>query len=226
MEIVEVLGVAGRRQSARRYHLALKAVGLDLGFEVVGDIQRYHLDALLCPGDGFAVGKSLLDLLLLRFRFLAEERVEQLVQRARALDSQIRQPGLIEDLHRRAVLHRLADSVGVDQRAEAPHGAAAKTLVDGRSGEPDQHRVGQRLGQPGAQLPVLGPVGLVHHDDDVVGGVEGVQFGLGCRQDLLEFRMMVITVRPVLEVSRRRRSMPLSACSGAGNPHRSKVREI
>ena len=179
MEVVQVLGVSDRRQPVGRHDLGLEAVGPDPGLEMVGDVQRDHLDASLRAGDGFPVGVPSLDLLLLRLRFVAEERVEQLVQRIRPVDGQVGQSGLVHDLHRRPVQHRLADGVGVDQRPEPAHGAATEAPVDGRAGEPDQYGVGQRLRKFRAQLPVLGAVGFVHHDDDVVGVIERVQFALG-----------------------------------------------
>ena len=101
--------------------------------------------------------------------FFAEHGVEQLVERVCSLDGQVGQPRLIHDFHRRFVFHRLADGVGVDQRAETAHGAVAEAPVDARPGEPHQHGVGQRLGQDGAQQAVLSAVGLVQDQEGRVG---------------------------------------------------------
>ncbi len=78
----------------------------------------------------------------------------------------IGEPALVEDRHRRLVLNRLLDGVGVDVGAERAQRAAV-LLVDRGAGEAEEAGVRQRLPHVRGEAAVLRAVGLVHHDEDV-----------------------------------------------------------
>ncbi len=153
---------------------------------MLGDVQGDHLDATLRLGHRLPVGVPAAYFLPNAVGLFLEHGGEEVVQRRRPLDGQLRQAGLVPDGDCGAVLHRLRDGVGVDERAEALHGAAAEALVHGGAGEADHHRVGQGPGHQAAQHAVLGAVRLVDHDEDVAGVAEHVQLAVGRGQRLLE----------------------------------------
>ena len=70
---------------------------------------------------------------------------------------------------------------------KAPYGAALEVLLYRRACEAHHHGVGQRLGHAPTENAVLRAVSLVHHDDDVLRGVEHVKLAFRGRQRLLEF---------------------------------------
>ena len=90
LKIVQVLGVAQCGRSARCHHLGFEPVGLHLTLEVVHDVQSDHLDAFVGFGDGFSIGVTPFHHGLHLFRFPAEHRIKQAIQRVRSLDGQFR----------------------------------------------------------------------------------------------------------------------------------------
>ena len=78
------------------------------------------------------------------------------------------EPALVEDRHRRPVLDRLLDGVGVDVRAERLERAPV-LLVYGGAGEAEEAGVRQRLAHVRGEALVLRAVGFIHHDEDVGG---------------------------------------------------------
>ena len=147
--------------------------------------------------------------------------VEHLVD-GLADDLEFRQPALVEDRDRRLVLDGLLDGVGVDVGAEGAERAAV-LLVDRGAGESEETGVRQRLPHVGGEALVLGPVGFVHHHEDVGGLGEGRVDGPVARGGWRlviswNFWIVVITVLPVGCSRIRRRSRTLSARSGFGKP--------
>ena len=67
-----------------------------------------------------------------------------------------------------------------------PHRAVLEVLLYRRAREAHEDGVGQRPGHAPAENPVLGPVGLVHHDEHVLRGIQDVQPAPWSGQRLLE----------------------------------------
>ena len=80
-----------------------------------------------------------------------------------------RQRGFVADRFFERVAAHIAVLVFIG--AEGPVGIAI-ALVDGRAGQAEQKRIGQRLAHLLAQIAFLRAMGFVHEDDDVRSGVE------------------------------------------------------
>ena len=102
-KVVQMSGVAQRGCASRSDDLRLEAVWADLRLEVVGDVQGDHLDAPRCPGYRLLVGVAAAYPHLHIVGLIAEQRVEQHVQRLRPVDGQLGQPRLVPDGDRGAV---------------------------------------------------------------------------------------------------------------------------
>ena len=110
---VQRLLVGDRGVAARRDHLRLEAARVDELRVVVDEVQADRLDAARRAGNRLLGGEALLDGGPLVFGAVGKDVVEDLVNRLPD-DLQLRQPALVEDRHRRLVLDRLLDGVGVD----------------------------------------------------------------------------------------------------------------
>ena len=114
---VQRLLVGDRGVAARRDHLGLESVGGDELREVVDEVQADRLDAARGAGDRLLGGEALLDDGAFALGAFGEDAVEDLVD-GLPDDLQLREPALVEDGHRRPVLDRLLDGVGVEVGAE------------------------------------------------------------------------------------------------------------
>jgi hypothetical protein len=102
---------------------ALKPFGAMCFREVLEEVETDGLDARGRLRDGALGRVLLLDGRALLVGAVGEDAVEELVERV-AEHAQLGQPALVEDRHRRAVLHGLLDRVLVDVPAEGLKRAA------------------------------------------------------------------------------------------------------
>ena len=159
--------VGDRGVAARGDHLGLEAVRRDEAGEVIDEVQADRLDAARRAGDRLLGGEAPLDGGPLVVGAAGEDAVEDLID-GLPDDLQLREPALVEDRHRRPVLDRLLDGVGVDVRAERLERAPV-LLVYGGAGETEEAGVRQRLAHVRREALVLRAVGFIHHDEDVGG---------------------------------------------------------
>ena len=156
---------------ARCDDLGLESVGGDEAREVVDEVQADRLDAARGGGDRLFGGETLPDGGPLILAAIGEDAVEDLIE-GLPDDLKLRQPALVEDRHRRAVLDRLLDGVGVDIGAEGAQRASVLPVYGG-AGEAEEAGVGQGLAHVRGEAPVLRAVGFVHHHEDVLGLGQG-----------------------------------------------------
>lgn len=132
--------------------------------EVLGDLVQ----ARLGHNHVHAVAELALDLLgLLLVKVGGLHSVHELLVKLGVLDAQLVGAVLIEQWHRRAVLHRAVEIVDRDVSAER---AACEVVVfqDGRAGETDSGGCGQKPHHVLGADAIVGAVRLVRQDDDVV----------------------------------------------------------
>src|SRR5579862_2371911 len=162
-----MLRISDRCSAAGGDYLRLKTVGTHPGREVLGDIKGNHLDASLSLRDRLFVGVTAANAITHVLWFVAEDGIEELVQRVRTLDGQVGETRLVKDGNGGAIRDRLRDRIRVDERTEAAHGAALETFVNWGTREAKERGLRQRLLHQRAQYPVLRPVSFVDHDKDV-----------------------------------------------------------
>ena len=126
-EVIQMPGISQGGGPARCHDLRLEAVRANPRLEVLRDVEGDHLDAAFSFGHSLLVGVAAAYPRLHLVGFVAEHRLEQLVQRIRPLDGQLREPRLVQNGNRRAIGHRLRNRVRVDERAETPAGCCART---------------------------------------------------------------------------------------------------
>ena len=155
---------------------------------MLGDVEGYSLDAFRGLGDRLLVGIAAADLGARLLRLVAEERVEEAVERLGSLDVQFRQARLVVDRDGRAVLYRLRDSVGVDELAED---AERSPLERRRTKSP------RRTSSPGAYASALSG----KHPSSVTIGAR-----IACLSSFYHFliRMKVVAANPCETLERPR----------------------
>ena len=156
--------------------LALEAVGLHLGLEVLDDVLAHLADALGRLHQHGHLGGGLGQVVLVQIRQAAGQVLVGGVQRG-LVDVQVDQPGLEVQLQRGAVADRLLEAVAAHVAllvlvgTEGVEGVAVGA-VDRRARQAEQKRIGQGLAHLAAQVAFLGAVGLVHQRDDVAARVQ------------------------------------------------------
>ena len=159
------------------HHLAFKAVGVHLGHEVLGDVRAHCLNALRVLHDrshAHALG-GLAALLLRQAHFigqLGEGLVDGLL-----IDVQFHRHRLEVQRQRGPVAHGVREGIpahiaaAILRRAEGQKSILVQ-LVDGRAGQAEEEGVGQRRAHARTEIALLGTVGFVDHDDNVVPEVQ------------------------------------------------------
>ena len=90
------------------------------------------------------------------------------VEARRVLHDAVRRPAFVEDRHGRAVEFGVLQDVLVDEVAEDLAGLRLLLAEDGRAGEADDRRVGQRLAQVAVQRARVRTMRLVHQHEDLL----------------------------------------------------------
>mmetsp|Transcript_59150 Transcript_59150/g.139316 ORF Transcript_59150/g.139316 Transcript_59150/m.139316 type:complete len:660 (-) Transcript_59150:2296-4275(-) len=136
--------------------------------EVVDDVARNRVQPVLALHHLHLLREALLQLLLrLAVEVLVFQDGGELVAQVVVLDQHLRHALLVEQRHRGAVFHALLEVVLGHVVAE-PGVGLALLAQQRRAGEGQEVRIRQAGAHVLGQARVLGAVGLVHDDDDVV----------------------------------------------------------
>ena len=169
------------------HHLGLEAVRLDLLPKMFGNIEGDGFDTPSRLRDAFLVCVAAANLRARLLGLLAEEGLEEEVERLRALDVQLGKARLVVDGDGGAVVYRLRDGVRVDEAPEDTHRRAPEVLVDRCAGEANERRLRHGRTHLRSEAAILCAVRLVDHDDDVVGVVEVAERARRGVEHVLEF---------------------------------------
>jgi hypothetical protein len=170
VEAVEGLLVEDCDLPGASHHLGLESVWANEAGEVVDDVEGDRLNPLRGPRKGLLVPVLLPDGLSLFLGSVSEDPVEEGVEGV-PYDTKLSEPTFVEDRDGGPVSYGLLDRVRVDVRAERREGRPV-VLVNGGSGEPEEGGVRQGLPHVAGEPAVLGSVGLIGEDENVLGLVE------------------------------------------------------
>ena len=191
--------------------VALVALQTDTGFHVQEDVGDDLAQAILRTQDVPHRGPPLSQLVLCEIGQSLSLAFEPLVDLVLRRDSLINVTRLVTQIEHHSVAYGLVVLVGVDIWTERLDAALLVVLEEGCPGEADQHGVRQQGLHGAVKFSGLGPMALVHEDEDFARRVETAWEAAPDFPDVgLEF--LITDLVGSTEFVNQRADQPLLAC--------------